>query len=67
MWLSVPDPSNVVEPDYTERQGGRCSFRGPGTIPITRAGFPAAITPSGIDEVTTLPAPITEPAPIVTP
>src|ERR1019366_8520322 len=34
---------------------------------ITRAGLPAAITPGGIDAATTLPAPITESAPITTP
>jgi len=34
---------------------------------ITRQGTPAAITPAGISWVTTLPAPITEPAPMVTP
>ena len=33
----------------------------------TRAGLPAAITPAGIERVTTLPAPTTESAPMVTP
>ena len=34
---------------------------------ITLQGFPAANTPDGISFVTTLPAPITHPSPIVTP
>ena len=33
----------------------------------TRAGLPTAITPDGMDPVTTLPAPMTEWAPMVTP
>ena len=39
----------------------------PASSRITRAGLPAATTPAGIEVVTTLPAPITEWAPIVTP
>src|SRR5690606_25168233 len=34
---------------------------------ITRAGLPAATTPGGTSPVTTLPAPMIRPAPIVTP
>lgn len=37
------------------------------TLRITLQGTPAATTPVGISCVTTLPAPITESAPIVTP
>ena len=33
----------------------------------TRHGTPAAMTPAGMSRVTTLPAPMTDPAPIVTP
>ncbi len=39
----------------------------PGAGRSTRQGLPAAITPAGTSFVTTLPAPITEPAPTVTP
>lgn len=34
---------------------------------MKRAGLPAHISPAGTDFVTTLPAPITAPAPMVTP
>jgi hypothetical protein len=37
------------------------------TSRTTRKGFPPATTPSGMSFVTTLPAPITERRPIVTP
>src|SRR5690606_8768893 len=50
----------------TTGAGGR-SHRAQATCRITRQGLPAAKTPSGTSRATTLPAPITEREPIVTP
>ena len=65
--ISTRSPRRFRSEDMPSQRAATARSSAPRSSRTTRAGLPAAITPAGIERVTTLPAPTTESLPMVTP